>query len=289
MLSFEFFFSEDAYWLSAIAIFLFGLCWGSFFNVCIWRIPRGESIVFTPSHCPNCGKNIAWFENIPVLSWIVLRGKCSSCKNPISARYILVEILTGCLFAIAYQRVVELNLGLPALIMYVLASSLAILAFIIDIKHRIIPDKINYAVMILALITAFAFPESVGKTSHLAGLINSILGLVVSIVLLGLFAFAGKKVFKKDVMGWGDVKYLGAIGACFGLIPAVWFFTLFIGSIVGMILGFCLMLFAKKSIFAELPFGPFLAIGTYTWILFGPELTEGYFTLISSLLLTFNF
>jgi len=173
--------------------------------------------------------------------------------------------------------------------MYLLATSLAIFAFIIDIKHRIIPDKITYAVMLLALMTAFAFPESVGKSSHLSGLLNSFIGMTVSIIILGVFSIVGKKVFRKDVMGWGDVKYLGAIGACFGMIPAVWFFTLFIGSIVGMIMGFGLMLFAKKSIFAEVPFGPFLAIGTYTWILCGPELVNSYFIMIGSFLITLNF
>jgi len=194
----------------------------------------------------------------------------------------MVELLTAFLFLIDYLKVVNSGLGFPTLIMYILATSLVILTFLIDLKHKIIPDKINYTVTILALITAFSLPESVGKESHVAGLLNSLSGLIISVILLASFALIGKKLFKKEILGWGDVKYLGAVGACFGLIPAAWFFTLFVGSIIGLIYGFILVLFRGKNIYSEVPFGPFLAIGTYLWILCGPELTEGYFTLISS-------
>ncbi|MEI6054780.1 MAG: prepilin peptidase [Lentisphaerota bacterium] len=280
MLSFEFFFSREASLFFSVVVFLFGLCVGSFFNVCIWRIPRCESIVFTPSHCPNCGKNIAWFENIPALSWIILRGRCSSCKTPISARYILVEILAAVLFVVDYQRVILLGAGFSVFIPYLIATSLFILTFFIDIKHRIIPDKITYFVIVFSLLFSFFFPESVNKTTRLDGLINSFSGMAVSIFLLSIFAIVGKKIFKKEALGWGDVKFMGAVGACFGLMPPVWFFTLFVGSILGVFFGACLILFRKKGVLAEIPFGPFLAIGGYVWILFGPELTNGYFALV---------
>lgn len=285
MLNSEFFFSTEASLFFSVIVFLFGLCFGSFFNVCIWRIPRGESIVFTPSHCPNCGKNISWYENTPVISWIVLRGKCSSCKNPISVRYIAVEILTACLFVIDYQRIIILNLDFSTFIMYLLATSLFILTFLIDFKHRIIPNKITYFVIIFALLFSLAFPESVGKTKHIDGFLNSISGMALSVFLFSAFAIIGKRILGKDALGWGDVKFIGAVGACFGLIPAVWFFTMFIGSILGVTFGMGLVIFGRKNLLTEIPFGPFLAIGGYTWILFGQELTDGYFSIMRAILL----
>ncbi len=285
MLNFEFFFSRETSFFFSIIVFLFGLCAGSFFNVCIWRIPRGESVVFTPSHCPNCGKNITWFENIPVFSWIFLRGKCSSCKTPISVRYILVELLTGLLFVIDYQRVVFLGFGIEAFIPYIVATSIFILTFFIDIKYRIIPNKITYTVIIFSLFFSFLCPASVNRISRFDGLLNSFLGMAISVLLLSIFAVAGKKILKKDALGWGDVKFIGAVGACFGFIPAVWFFTLFVGSVLGVLFGAGLVLFRKKGLLSEIPFGPFLAIGGYTWILFGQELTNGYFALIRSMVL----
>ncbi|HBM16723.1 MAG TPA: prepilin peptidase [Lentisphaeria bacterium] len=282
MPSLESFFNQDWIVFSSIVIFLFGLCLGSFFNVCIWRIPRRESVISNPSHCPNCQSQIKWYDNIPVFSYLLLMGKCRACKIKISPRYIMVELITAVFFLIDYLRVVNSEQSFPTLIIYLLATSLVILTFLIDIKHKIIPDKINYTIIVLALITAFSLPESVGRNSHISGLENSLLGFIVSVLLLGSFSFIGKKLFRKDILGWGDVKYLGAVGACFGLIPAVWFFTLFIGAIFGLIFGVALILFRGKNIYSELPFGPFLAIGTYLWILCGPELTEGYFSIISS-------
>lgn len=285
MLNSEFFFSAETSLFFSVVIFLFGLCVGSFFNVCIWRIPKGESIVFTPSHCPNCGKNISWYENIPAISWIILKGRCSSCKTPISARYIFVEILTAILFVIDYQRVILLGAGFSVFVPFLIATSLFILTFFIDMKHRIIPDKITYFVIIFSLLFSFFFPESVNKTTRLDGFLNSFSGMAVPIFLLSIFAIVGKKIFKKDALGWGDVKFMGAVGACFGLMPPVWFFTLFVGSMIAVFFSAVLVLFRKKSVLAEIPFGPFLAIGGYTWILLGPELTRGYFALVNSIFL----
>lgn len=285
MLNSELFFNQETSLFFSVVVFLFGLCLGSFFNVCIWRIPRGESVAFAPSHCPNCGKNISWFENIPAISWIILRGRCSSCKNPISPRYIFVEVLTAVLFLLDFQRVVFLGGGFSIFVPFIIATSLFILTFFIDIKHKIIPNKITYFVILFSLLFSFFFPESVNRTTRLGGLLNSFSGMAVNILLLGIFAIIGKKIFKKDALGWGDVKFMGGVGACFGLMSGAWFFTLFAGSILGVFCGAGMILFRKKGLLAEIPFGPFLAIGGYIWILFGTELINGYFTLIQTLFL----
>lgn len=261
----------------SIIIFLLGLCIGSFLNVCIWRIPRGESVIFPPSHCPECNRQILWYDNLPLLSWIMLSGKCRWCGRKISFRYIGIELLTAILFEIDYLRVVDMKLPLPMLLSYFVATSLFIICAFTDIRHKIIPNKVTYFVIIFSLIMAFIFPGYTGKDGRLAGFLNSFLGLIAGGGIFALFSFAGRKIFKKEVLGFGDVKFLAAVGACFGLVPAVWFFVIFIGSFIGLIFGLFLVLMGKKRFGSEIPFGPFLAIGGYLWILLGPELIDFYF------------
>ena len=258
-------------------VFLLGLCIGSFLNVCIYRIPRHESVIFTPSHCPNCNKNIAWYDNLPVLSWIMLSGKCRWCGEKISFRYVGIELLTAVLFEIDYLRIVCAELPLPMLLSYFVATSLFIICSFTDIKHKIIPNKVTYFVIIFSLAMAFIFPGYTRMNDRVSGLLNSFLGFAAGGGILALFSFAGSKVFKKEVLGFGDVKFVAAVGACFGIIPAVWFFVIFMGSFLGLIFGLFLIFTGKKRLGSEIQFGPFLAIAGYLWILLGPELVDFYF------------
>ena len=263
-------------------VFLFGLCIGSFLNVCTWRIPRGESVIFTPSHCPNCNRKIAWYDNLPVLSWIMLLGKCRWCGGKISFRYIAIELLTAILFVIDYLRIVDTGLPLPMLLSYFVATSLFIICSFTDINHKIIPNKVTYFVIVFSLAMAFIFPGYTGKGGSFSGLLNSFLGFAAGGGTLALFSFAGSKVFKKEVLGFGDVKFVAAVGACFGLIPAVWFFVIFMGSFIGLLFGLLLIFTGKKRFDSEIQFGPFLAIAGYLWILLGPELIDFYFKTVLS-------
>jgi leader peptidase (prepilin peptidase) / N-methyltransferase len=263
----------------SVVLFIFGLCVGSFLNVCIWRIPRNESIVVTPSHCPKCNKKIKWYENIPVISWLTLRGKCSGCSERISYGYALVELITGVLFAVSYMRIMALHYPISMLTPYLLASSMFVTTFVIDYKFKIIPNKITYFIIIVSLCVGTLFPGSVNRLTHLAGFINSFLGFLIALCIFWAISVLGKVLYKRDAFGMGDVKFLAALGACFGLFPAVWFFVIIVASFMGLIFGVSLMIFKRKRLTYEIPFGPFLAAAGCLWILYGPEITVYYFKL----------
>jgi leader peptidase (prepilin peptidase)/N-methyltransferase len=258
-----------------VMVFVLGTCLGSFLNVCIWRIPRGESVVTAPSHCPKCGHQIRWYENIPLISWLALRGKCSGCKAPITSRYFFVELLTGILFYVLFFKVTFDNQPLPVLIVYFGMALLIVTTSFIDVEHRLIPDKTTYPAMLLGLIAAVIFPEIWGTTSRVWAFVFSLAGLSISAAALALFAMFGKMLFKVEALGWGDVKYLAAVGACLGLKAS--FFTVLFGSIAGTIAGIIIMIVKKKGLKTAIPFGPFLAAGTYVWMVYGERLMQLYF------------
>jgi len=263
-----------------VFIFIFGLCLGSFLNVCIWRIPRGESVVFGPSHCPNCNYRLKWYENIPVLSWLCLRGHCSNCKIPISSGYLFIELITGILIVADWWRVVYWHRPLPLFIFYTLATVLFIVTFFTDLKHKIIPNKLTYTIIIICFILAFFFPQGLLKDNSIDAFVNSFTGALIAGGCLAVVLILGKIILKKDALGWGDVKFIAAVGACFGLFPLVWFFTILVGSILGTVTITFLLLFKKQKWSAEIPFGPFLAVAGYLWILCGQELFDKYFEFI---------
>ena len=279
--------------------FILGACAGSFMNVCIWRLPRNESIVTPPSHCPRCNYKIRWFENIPLISWICLRAKCSNCRQPISARYIAVESLVAVLFALAWFKCVSQPHSNPALFLPLApVIFMAVTTIFTDIEHRIIPDEITFPVLVAGLVFAILWPLNweltyfilkdlygvrITLNPRITAFMFSAVGLVVSFGAFAIFAIVGKRVFGKDALGWGDVKYMGALGACLGL-PAA-FFTALAGSILGTLYGLLLMLTKKAGLKTEIPFGPFLSIGTLIWIFFDDRIIRTYFW-ISRLILT---
>ncbi len=268
--------------------FLLGACVGSFINVCAWRLPRNESIVSPPSHCPKCGHEIEWFENIPIFSWFMLNARCSCCKQPISPRYVIVESLTALLFLAISFKAMQAGSMAPFL-PYAAVMFLLIATFIIDVEHMIIPDELTYPTMICGLVFAALLPENWGVYIYLANkhmpmnfpssynaiaFSASLISLVAAAALSAALAFAGKSVFKAEALGMGDVKYLAAVGACIGL-PACFFAVLF-GSITGSLYGLYLVSFRKAGMKTAIPFGPFLSAGTLIWLLSSDWLIRTY-------------
>lgn len=259
-------------------VFFLGLCVGSFLNVCIWRIPRDESIVFPPSHCPKCDHELSWFENIPLLSWLCLKGRCRKCGNPITIRYFLVELLTGILFLGVWFRILSFNLPFYLFLGLLLGSFvvtvLAIVSAFIDFEHFIIPNKITYPVLIYGLISAAVFPGLWPGEGRCQAFASACASITVCGGILAVLSIIGKKLFKKDALGWGDVKYVSAQAAVLG--PLSCFFTLFAGAIIGAVSGMIFIIIKKKKLRTPIPFGVCLAIGTYLWILCGLEAVKAY-------------
>jgi len=261
------------FWM--ISIFVLGTCIGSFLNVCIWRIPRGESVVNPPSRCPKCGHMIAWYENIPLFSWIFLLGRCSCCKEPISPRYFVVELSTGLLFSMIFLKIIAAEEPLERLGPYLLIAALSITTAFIDSECRIIPDKTTYTAMALSVLMAPFLPEAWGTSNRMLAPALAIAGLLLAGGLLTLVALFGHLIFKRDALGWGDVKFIAAAGACLGFGGAL--FAVFAGSVAGTIFGLGRNFVWSRKRKRPIAFGPFLAGGVFLWIFFGAWLLQLYF------------
>lgn len=288
----------DLYYFIVFACFAFamGACIASFMNVCIWRIPRNESVVSPPSHCPNCNAPIRWYQNIPILSWCCLRGKCANCHKPISVRYTIVELLGGILFLMAYfqwgipfffRGDVALY-GLQPLrslwavpIFWVVFAGL-ILGSFVDLAEQWIPDRVTIGGMILGVPLSFLVPELQGEQMRLHALYWSLGGLFFGFGFLWLVGFVFSKIVKKDALGFGDVKLIGAVGAFFG--PGAVLFTIIVSSFVGAVVGVVLMLRGKAKLggFTAVPYGPFLALGVIAWMFWGPGIVGWYLRLMTA-------
>lgn len=277
--------------------FWLGACIGSFLNVVVWRVPRGESIVRPPSHCPKCNASIKWHQNIPILSWLALRGRCANCREPISPRYILVELLTGLLFLAAFWKCSPVYasvgpdgvasftriIGLP--VVWWVWISLMVVGSFIDFDHQLLPDFVTVGGMILGVV--YACIESallfvgVGATMEaLRPLMTSLVGLAFGFGLMWLIRYVGTKAFKREAMGLGDVFLMGAIGALFG--PVSVMVTLVVSAVAGSIVGVTLILLSKTKLgsFMEIPYGPYICMGCLSWMFFGPELVRWYLDLV---------
>jgi len=263
--------------ISFVAIL--GLMIGSFLNVCIYRIPNELSIIKPRSRCPSCEKTISWFDNIPVLSFILLRGRCRYCKSRISIVYPLTEILFALIFIHVYVNFRETNLNFVYLTYYGCLCGCLFTASIIDLIHYIIPDEINLFGIIIGLIGSTAFPSLVGEQTIINGLLHSVLGISVGFGVLRLVVFIGGIVFKKEAMGLGDPKFLAMIGAFLGykLVLLVIFLSSFLGAVIG---GLFILVFRKNKKDTVVPYGPFLALGAYISLFWGDEIIRWYFGLL---------
>ncbi len=262
---------------------LFGALLGSFFNVVIWRLPRGESLSKPASHCPSCGAGIRPYDNVPVLSWAVLRGRCRSCRAPISARYPAVELLTGALFALVYLLHSGLTLSLPFDLAFV--AALVALVFI-DAEHMILPDLITLPGAGFALVARALVPNLYGveflREGAMAGwpdaglsLVNAVMGALVGGGSLWLVGWLWERVRGVEAMGLGDVKMMFMVGAYLGWPLTV--LTIFLGVLSGSIVGVALMLRrGERDMQMLLPFGIFLGLGSLVSLLFGTRIIDWY-------------
>ena len=253
----------DYFFSLTLIIFVFGACIGSFLNVCIYRIPENKSIVFPGSFCPNCKKNIPFYLNIPILSYLLLMGKCRFCKNKISIRYPIIETLTG-VFAI----LLLLKFGFtPAFFYWSVFICVLITISFIDFDHQIIPDVISLPGILIFASSFYFLPEMT--------IMKTILGILTGGGSLYAVAFFYYLLKKQEGMGGGDIKLLAMIGAATGIKGVI--FTIFTGSLLGTVFGILLMLYTKVSdTKLKIPFGPFLSSGAILYIFYGQRLIQWY-------------
>lgn len=254
--------------LLTVVVGLFGLAIGSFLNVVIWRVPRGESVVSPPSACPACGNAIRPRDNVPVAGWLMLKGKCRDCSEPISARYPLVELGTGVLFA-----VLALRFGLdPVLPAFLYLAAVGIALALIDIDVKRLPD----------VLTLPSYPV-VGVLMGVAALTGSDSGDVVRAPLGGaaMFAFYFALCFAYPAgMGFGDVKLSGVLGLATAWVGwGAWAVGLFGGFLFGGLWGIALILAKRGGRKSKVPFGPFMLAGALLGVLAGQDLFDGYLAL----------
>ena len=244
-----------------IAAALFGLAIGSFLNVVIYRLPIGQSLVSPPSRCRHCGYFLRWFDNVPVLSWVLLRGRCRNCGTPVSWQYPLVEFITGALFVL----VVWLTPVGPLLVTRLLLVCILIVLFGIDLEHQILPNSITLPGIAIGLLLSLIAPP---------GLRDAVLGALLGAGILYGIAAAYYLWRREEGMGMGDVKMLAMIGAFLGWKAVL--VTLVLSSFSGAIIGVILMSAQKGNMKFALPFGTFLAIGAFVAMLAGDPLVAWY-------------
>jgi len=252
---------------ATIAAGLFGAIVGSFLNVCIYRLPRHESLVWPSSRCPACGQRIAPHDNVPILAFLWLQGRCRACRAPISWRYPLVEAAN----ALGYVGIVlRSGLDWPAAVYAALFSALLVVTFI-DLDHQIIPDRITLPGIPLGFLCA--------STVLPVGWLNSLLGVLIGGGLLWFMAWISPYLFGKEGMGGGDIKLLAMIGAFLGWEPAL--LTVMVGASVGAAISLTLIGLSIIRRDQYIPFGPFLALGAVVSLLFFSDLKAWYVGLLT--------
>ena len=240
---------------------LFGLVIGSFLNVCIYRLPRGESVAWPASRCTSCKRSLAWYENVPVVSWAVLGGRCRTCKARVSAVYPVIELSTGILFAAAYSWYGPTPLG----IVRTLFGCALVVLFVIDLQHRILPNVITVPGTLIGLVLSLFLPP---------GWVSSLIGVAVGGGMLFGIAETYYRIRGIQGLGMGDVKMLAMIGAFLGWQLAL--VTLILASFGGALLGVALIVTKRGGMQAALPFGTFLAVAAAIAAVAGDRLVTWY-------------
>jgi leader peptidase (prepilin peptidase)/N-methyltransferase len=267
--------------IEALAAFLAGACVGSFMNVCIYRIPLNRSVVRPGSHCAACGAPIPWHNNIPIVSWLVLRGRAACCGTRIDLRYWLVEVGLALLFLALWLRYPPLE----AVIYAVMLSGLTA-ACLIDLDHYIIPDRFTLGGCVAGFVACAIDPGLMGQKTVMASFSWSLASAVIGALVLLAVAFLGTLIFKKEAMGMGDVKFLAGICAFLGASSIWWILPL--SSLIGSGLGALLIVCQRGSWGTRIPFGPFLGIAAVLWLFGGRDFMATYWTHVSQVWHMYN-
>jgi leader peptidase (prepilin peptidase)/N-methyltransferase len=247
--------------MTSALVLILGACVGSFLNVCIYRLPRHESLAWPGSHCTTCNRTLSWFENIPVLSWIVLRGRCRGCHQSISWMYPIVEVVTALVFLSGY-----LLYGPTALaVVRILFACALVVLFVTDLQHKILPNVITVPGIVIGFVCSLFLAP---------GWRDSLIGIVIGGGVLFAIAEAYYRVRKQEGLGMGDVKLLGMIGAFLGWKLVL--LTLVLASFAGSVIGVAMIATGRGGMKYALPFGTFLAVGALVAAIWGTPLVDWY-------------
>ncbi len=246
----------------AVAVFLSGAVIGSFLNVCIYRLPAEQSVITPRSRCMTCGTEVCWFDNIPIVSWLLLKGRCRACGTGFSIRYPLVELLTALIALLLFFR---FSLSVTFFVYFLFTAALIVITFI-DLDHQIIPDEISIPGIGFGFMASFFLPEP--------GWISSLLGIIAGWSSLAIVFYFYLWLTGREGMGGGDAKLLAMLGSFLGLkaVP----FIIFFSSLAGTFVGLSIMVLQGKGRHYAIPFGPYLALGAVTYIFYGPLLISWY-------------
>ena len=239
-------------------VIILGGLWGSFANVCIYRLPLDKGVVSGRSYCPKCNNQITWKDNIPILSYFLLSGKCRKCKKKISTQYVLVEFLSILFFTIIYFLY---GITLTTLLLIILSLSFIII-FFIDLKHFIIPNEITFSMMVLGFIKSF----DPNLNSLFPNYINSLIGGLLGYGIIWSIIYFYKQLRKKEGMGLGDAKLFAVIGFWFGWLAIP--FIIFLSSIIALLSVAPSLIKNSKTMSSQIPFGPYIIIGTLVYLFF---------------------
>lgn len=273
--------------MTIAVVLMFGLVIGSFLNVCIVRLPLGASIVSPPSHCPRCSEPIRYSDNIPLLSYVLLRGRCRHCGLPISLRYPLVEVMNALFYL---WTVLAFGLTGEALLLMAFCSALIVITFI-DLDHQIIPDVITVPGILIGVLIAPFFlspldgPLPFGLTRfvplawpHLVNVLNAVIGMLCGAFPLFAIGWLWEKLRNIEAMGGGDIKLMGMVGSFLGWKGAL--LTIMLGAIAGSIIGVALIAIKRRESDQVIPFGPFLAFGSVVTAFYGQDIMDWYSSLL---------
>ncbi len=252
-----------AHWIVWPSVFILGTIIGSFLTVCVYRIPNGRSIVTPRSACLVCGKQISWYDNVPLLSFLFLKGQCRDCKSSIAPRYPVIELVNGLGYLLVVWR---FGLAWTTVVYAGLFSVFWVVTWI-DWDHKIIPDVITLPGIVIGFLC--------GSLLLPTGWVNSLLGIVVGGGILLTLAWISPYVFGKEGMGGGDIKFLAMVGAFLGWQQA--FITLMVASVFGAVIGIVLLTLKVMEKGQYIPFGPYLALGALIAMLWGIDLWQWYF------------
>ena len=244
--------------MDLIFVIILGGLWGSFANVCIYRLPMDKGVVSGRSFCPKCKKLITWKDNIPIISFLLLNGKCRNCKKKISTQYLIIELITIIYFLVIYYL---FSISITTLL-FIILGLFFIIIFFIDLKHYIIPNILTFSLMVIGFVKSF----DPNLNPIFPSFINSLIGGIFGYLIIWSIIYFYKQLRNKEGMGLGDAKLISAIGFWFGWISIP--FVIFLSSIIALLFVIPSLLKKSKKLSSQIPFGPYIIIGTLIYLIF---------------------